>query len=92
MIAIKLSADFPLVLTFDGTVLELFEDVESNRIHISWIDKLQLKTDKKGMHTLDINTYGDSSLEGNEVDEKAFPKVTQLIAEVQKAKAEFQFD
>jgi hypothetical protein len=73
-----LQSSFPLVLTFDGTVMELFEDVESNRIHVSWIDKLQLKTDKKGNHILDIVTFGDSSLEGNEVDENAFPKVIQL--------------
>jgi hypothetical protein len=92
MVAIKLAADFPLVLTFDGSVLELFEDVESNRIHISWIDKMELKTDKKGKHSLDIHTFGDSSLEGNEVDENAFPKVARLIADVQKAKVEFRFD
>ena len=92
MVAIKLAEDFPLVLTFDGFVLELFEDVESNRIHISWIDKMELKTDKKGKHSLDIYTSGDSSLEGNEVDENALPKVTQLITDVQKAKAEYRFD
>ena len=92
MVTIKLAEDFPLVLSFDGNVLEVFQDIESNRIHISWIDKIQLKTDKKGKHSLDIYTYGDSSLEGNEVDEKAFPKVTQLVADIQKAKAEFKFD
>ncbi len=92
MVTIKLAEEFPIVLSFDGKVLEVFQDTESNRIHVSWIDKLQLKTDKKGKHTLDIFTHGDSSLEGNEVDENAVPKVSQLIAEVEKAKAAFKFD
>lgn len=91
MITIKLAEDFPIVLSFDGSVLEVFQDIESNRIHVSWIDKIQLKTDKKGKHSLDIYTNGDSSME-NEVDEKAFPKIVQLIADIQKAKAEFRFD
>ena len=89
---IKLSEEFPLVVTFDGRVLEVFQDISSNRIHVTWIDSLQLKTDKKGKHTLDINTQGDSGLQGNEVDEGAFARVNGLIAEVQKAKAAFKFD
>ncbi len=89
---IKLSEDFPLVLTFDGKVLEVFQDDSSNRIHVTWIKSLELKADKKGKHTLDISTMGDSSLEGNEVDEAAVAKVNGLIAEVQKAKAAFKFD
>ncbi len=92
MVTIKPADGFPMVLTFDGAVLEIFQDIESNRIHISLIDKIQLKTDKKGKHTLNIFTSGDSSMEGNEVDEKALQKVTQLIADIQKAKAEFKFD
>lgn len=92
MVTIKLAEDFPIVLSFDGKVLEVFQDVESNRIHVSWIDKLELKTDKKGKHTLDIYAHGDSSLEGNDVDESAVAKVHQLIDEVQKAKATFKFN
>ncbi len=89
---IKLAEDFPLVLSFDGKVLELFQDVSSNRIHVTWIQSLQLKTDKKGKHTLDINALGDSNLLGNPVDESSFGKVTDLIAEVDKAKSGFKFD
>ncbi len=92
MTTIKLAEDFPLVLTFDGRVLEVFQDISSNRIHVSWIESLQLKTDKKGKHTLDINTLGDSGLQGNAVDEATLAKVNSLIAEVQKAKSAFKFD
>ncbi len=91
MTTIKLSEDFPLVLTFDGEVLELFQDVTSNRIHVTWIKKMELKTDKKGKHTLDISTRGDSGLEGNEVDEAAAEGVKALIAEVEQARAGFRF-
>ncbi len=92
MTTIKLAEDFPLVLSFDGKVLEVFQDDSSNRIHVTWVKSLQLKADKKGRHTLDINTLGDSSLEGNEVDEGAVAKVNALIAEVERAKAAFKFD
>jgi hypothetical protein len=92
MITIKLSADNPLVLSFDGEVLEVFRLSSSNRVHISLINNLELKTDKKGAHSLDINAIGGYVLQGNAVDENAFPKITKLIAEVQKAKAGFKFD
>ncbi len=92
MTTIKLAEKFPLVLSFDGKVLEAFQDISSNRIHVTWIESLQLQTDKKGKHTLDINTLGDSGLQGNEVDEEAVAKVNSLIAEVEKAKAAFKFD
>ncbi len=92
MTSIKLSEDFPLVLTFDGRVLELFQDTSSNRIHVTWIKKMELKADKKGKHTLDIQTLGDSALEGNEVDQAAVTQVTALIAEVEQARAAFKFE
>jgi hypothetical protein len=69
-------------LSFDGEVLEVFRLSSSNRIHISLISSLELKTDKKGKHSLDINAAGGYVLQGNAVDENAFPKITRLIDEV----------
>ncbi len=92
MTTIKLSEDFPLVLSFDGKVLELFQDTSSNRIHVTWIKKMELKADKKGKHTLDITAVGDGGLEGNEVDESVVARVNALIAEVEQAKAGFRFE
>ena len=56
------------------------------------IENLQLNTDKKGKHSLDISVGRLVGLDANEVDETSFPKVALLIAQVQKAKAAFQFD
>ena len=47
-------------------------------------------TDHHGNHRLRLDIpggFGDL-----EVDEKAFPKVTQVIADVLKAKAEYKFE
>ena len=89
---IRLAEHYRLVLAFDGTVLEVFRHSSSERVHVSLIDNLELKTDKKGKHTLDINAAGGYTMQGNAVDEPSCPKVGRLIAEVQKAKAAFRFD
>ncbi len=92
MITIKPAAELPLVLSFDGSVLEVFKLSSSSRVHASLIESLELKTDKKGKHALDINVTGSYVINVNTVDEGAVPKVTRLIEEVQKAKAGFRFD
>ena len=92
MMTMKPAKDVPLVLSFDGEVLDVFRLSESVRVHISLLDNLDLKTDKKGQHTLDINKAGGYTMQGILVDEDAVDKVTKLIAEVQKAKAQFKFD
>ncbi len=87
MITIKLHEDYRSILAFDGTVLEFFLD---RRIHVTQIDNIQLLTDRHGKHKLRLDIpggFGDL-----DVDEQAFPKVTQVVAEVLKAKAEFKFD
>ncbi|MCL4528860.1 MAG: hypothetical protein M1282_05555 [Chloroflexi bacterium] len=89
MTTIRLSKKELGVLSFKDNVLELFG---SWRYHVSQITKLELKTDKKGNHTLDMYAEGDNYDLGNVVDEDAFPKVSQLITDVQKAQAEFKFD
>ena len=87
MVTIKLSEVGNLVLTFDGAVLEIFR---YQRLHVTMIDNIQLMTDKHGHHKLRIDAPG--GFPDNDVDEAAFPKVTKVVAEVQKAKAEFRFD
>lgn len=92
MTTFKPAADRPLILSFDGKVLEVFRPGEGLRYHVSLIEKLELKTDKKGNHTLDINMVWSYSNRDNVVDESAVAKVTSLIAEIEKAKAAFRFD
>jgi hypothetical protein len=87
MVTVKLSEGTNTILTFDGAVLEIFK---SQRLHVAIIDNIELLTDKHGHHKLRIVTYG--GFPDLDVDEAAFPKVTKVIADVQKAKAEFKFD
>jgi hypothetical protein len=47
MITIKPAEQLPLVLSFDGRVLEVFRQSGSERYHINLIEALELKTDKK---------------------------------------------
>ncbi len=87
MVTLQLHADYPTVMSFDGTVLEFYLN---RRIHISQIQNIQVLTDRHGNHKLRLDIpggFGDL-----EVDEAAFPKVTQVIAELLQAKAEFHFD
>ena len=92
MITIKPAQDNPMVLTFDGTVLEVFKMDSSDRIHISLLSGLEIKTDKKGKHTLDINGFAGYAIQGHPVDNAALSKINRLIAEIQMAKGAFQFD
>ncbi len=92
MLTIKPAKDYPMVLAFDGAVLEVFRLSSSERIHVGLIESLELKTDKKGKHTLDINAAGGYMMQGLAVDEESQSKVSRLIVDVQKAKAGFQFD
>ncbi len=78
MITIKPAREVPLVLSFDGEVLDVFRLSESVRVHISLIENLELKTDKKGKRTLDINKVSAYTMQGLAVDEDAVPKVTRL--------------
>lgn len=88
MVTVKLRENPRSILTFDGHVLEPFPG--DWRKHIGLITKIELLTDRKGQHTLSIqDRYSKGELT---VDEGAVPKVTQLIAAVQKAQAEFKFD
>lgn len=92
MTTIKPTDSYPAVISFDGTVLEVFRMSSSERMHICLVENLEVKTDKKGVHRLDINAAGGYTMQGLLVDDAALPKVNELIAEVQKAKARFKFD
>ena len=87
MVTVKLSEGTNTILTFDDAVLKIFR---YQRLHVAMIDNIQLLTDKHGNHKLRIDAPG--GFPDLEVDEGAFPKVTKIIADVQKAKAEFKFD
>ncbi len=52
MTTIKLSED-GTVLTFDGNVLEVFYSGDSDhRIHVTWLERIEIKTDRKGKHSI----------------------------------------
>jgi hypothetical protein len=87
MLTIKLHEDYHSIMAFDGTVLEFYLN---RRIHVSQIQNIQILTDRHGHHKLRLDIPGGFS--DLDLDEKAFPKVTQVIADIQKAKAEFRFD
>ena len=90
MTTIKLSEKTNGVLSFDGAVLEVYSYY---RVHVSQIQSIQVNTDRKGNHEILVESPSCSSTRFfTEVDEHAFPKVTQLVDEVQKAKAQFKFD
>ena len=74
------------ILKFDGEVLDIFPH---QRIHVSQL-KIELAADRHGKHTLNVGDIFSSK--DISVDENAVQKINLLIAEVQKAKAEFKFD
>jgi hypothetical protein len=92
MTTVRPTEAYPAIIAFDGTVLEVFRMSSSERMHISLIEKLEVKTDKKGTHRLDINAAGGYTMQGLLVDDQALPRINALIAEVEKAKAQFKFD
>jgi hypothetical protein len=75
------------VVTFDGEVIEKFPD---RRIHIGMLVEFALVRDKQGKYKLNVRDLLTSG-EWN-IDDEAVPKVTKLVAQVQKAKSEFKFD
>jgi len=90
MTTIKLSEKTNGVLSFDGTVLEV---CSYYRIHVAQVQSIQMNADRKGHHELLIESPSCSPTRFfTEVDENAFPKMTQLVAEVQMAKSAFRFD
>ena len=75
------------VYTFDGNILEELQPAgNGRRWHISVVGIPELLTDKHGKHeVLLMGSYYS-------VDDNTLPAVTNLIAEIQRAKAAFHFD
>ena len=80
MTTIQPAADRALVLSFEGDVLEAFRPGEGIRYHVSLLEKLEVNTDKKGKHTLDIHAANLYSYNDIPVDEGAVAKLTKLMA------------
>ena len=92
MNTIRPAVEKPLVMRLNGDVLEFFRISDYLGYHVSFIKKLELRTDKKGAHFLDISLDYSYSYRDISVDEEAVQKVASLIAEVEKAKAAFRLD
>ena len=97
MTTIKLSEEYPVVVTFDGNVLEIFhepyqQEYRRHGLHIFWIDSIELIADKWRNQSMVVHTTEHHDYAKWPVDENIVPKVTDLIAEIKRAKASFHFD
>ena len=89
--------DMPLILAFDGTVLEVLgpcsncdEEGAGYRIHIAHIESIELKPSRKGdHHELKVKTLTDGHAFW--IDNENFERANQLVSELQTAKATFHF-
>ena len=80
----KLSDAIPVILTFDGQVLEcFFDEGGSKRIHVSHIRSIRLEPQKPGKSLLTIQLKRDQMLLW--VDDANLPSVNPLLTEVDKA-------
>ncbi len=79
----KLSDAIPVILSYDGQVLEcFFDEGGSKRVHVSHIRSIRLEPQNSGKHLLTIQLKRDPMLLW--VDDKNLPSVSQLLAEVGK--------
>ena len=92
MMTLKPTEAQPYILTFDGVVLEVFAKFrdESHRLHVTLIQAIQINTDKKGNHELEIKFPG-RVVRLFPVDAAQHAKAMELVAAVQKAMGEFKF-
>ena len=96
MITLNLTED-DAIIVFDGSVLEIFTPYNSddpmnlgNRIHIAHVKNIELKPNRKGdRYNLIVKTSAQD--QEFEVDSQTYQRAMELIAEVQKTKAAFQF-
>ncbi len=80
----KLSDAIPVILTFDGQVLEcFFDEGGSKRVHVSHIRSIRLEPQKSGKHLLTIQLKRDQMLLW--VDDQNLPSVSPLLAELENA-------
>lgn len=89
MIKVKISEATPIILTFDGEVLEcFFDEGGSKRFHVAHIKGIQLDANNKGKHLLTIKLKSDQVFLW--VDEDALANVNLLLGPLQKAIASFK--
>ena len=83
-------ADLDRILTFDGEVLEIFYDTQSNRIHIGHIQNIEVTTDRKGGQELRIDTkFGTVS--SMPLEPSLASMVNELVTQVRSAMAALRF-
>jgi hypothetical protein len=96
MTTIRLSAGS--LLAFDGKIVEFFWAAQSQRVHVGAIDKIQVDTDRKGKHRLNIaaSLRPGENLPGGFLsdvfDDQVFAPVNEMVAEIQKAMSSFRAD
>jgi len=77
------------LIAFDGRVVEIFESLsggKTRRYHAALLKGVALNTDKKGKHTLVLETLTGYQDMLHVTDDK-LPFAQQLVAEVQQAMA-----
>ncbi len=80
---VKLSDATPVILAYDGQVLEcFFDEGGSKRVHIAHIKSIRLDMQGSGKHLLTIQMKHDQLLLW--VDDAALVQATELVKEVQK--------
>ena len=75
-----------LIVAFGDNVLEYFSLMSqegSARYHCGHFKSIEITTDKKGAHTLEVKL--ETRMLASEVSEQALPKARELVAVVQKA-------
>jgi hypothetical protein len=96
MTTIRLSAG--AILAFDGTVVEFFWATQSQRAHVGAINRIQVDTDRKGKHGLNIvaNLRPGENMAGaflsDTFDDQVYAQVNAMVAEIQTAMASFRAD
>lgn len=80
-----------VLAAFDGRVLEFFSYSmpESGRYHVATFTGVEIKTDKKGRHTLEVGlSSGHSKFQ--EIDDKALERARELASAIQQAMAAYR--
>ena len=80
------------IVVFDGRILEIFRTLwegKTRRYHAAMIAEIQVQTDKKGAHMLNVKAHaGYTDL--LTVENSALPAVQELVAQVQQAMGNYR--
>ncbi len=88
MTKLNISKSDPVFLSFDGEILECFFEDGSKRIHVAFIQGIELGPNQKGKRMLTFKLNRAPIFLW--ADEDVVEQVNALIAEIQKAKASFK--